>query len=200
MATRNADVLLLGCGNVGKSHILRYLRKITYGNDNNNNNNKFNNDMDKIPSLQSQSTVGVEIDVLRLNGIHNSTNKKRNIRVREVGSPMIPMWKVYSRDCFCLIYIIDSSNHTQITESTIEFLKILNQLPPNDTNFPILIVNNKIDCVNRLSEIEISNILCFNELKQNDKINLTYMETSFSNVNDGLKFGKLILNWIGNHI
>ena len=36
MATRNADVLLLGCGNVGKSHILRYLRKITYGNDNNN--------------------------------------------------------------------------------------------------------------------------------------------------------------------
>ena len=70
MATRNADVLLLGCGNVGKSHILRYLRKITYGNDNNNNNNKFNNDMDKIPSLQSQSTVGVEIDVLRLNGIH----------------------------------------------------------------------------------------------------------------------------------
>ena len=51
--------------------------------------------------------------------------------------------------CFCLIYIIDSSNHTQITESTIEFFKILNQLPPNDTNFPILIENNKIDCLNR---------------------------------------------------
>ena len=198
MNNRNADVLILGCGGVGKSLILRYIRKITLM-EGNNNNNKFDGVGDA-PTLQCQSTVGVEIDQIRLHGITNSKNRNRDIRIREVGSPMIPMWKVYSRDCFSLIYIIDSSNRTQITESTIEFFKILNDLPPDDIDFPVLIVNNKIDCLNRLTEIEIANIFCLNQLRRNNKINIQYIETSFVNLNDGIQNGKVILNWIGDHL
>eukprot|EP00944_MAST-04C_sp_MAST-4C-sp1_P008097 g8097.t1 len=183
---RNCDVLILGCGSVGKSHILRYLRKLT-------SNTK---DRDEAISIQSQSTVGVEIDFLRLNTSKYNRKQKREVRIREVGSPMMPMWNCYSKDCFALIYVVDGSNRTQVTESSIEFFKVLNHLPPNDRHFPILVVNNKIDCVKRLSESEISHVFCFDALNEGDQVAIKYLETTFLKREDAFQYGEAILTWI----
>lgn len=63
------------------------------------------------------------------------------ITIREVGSPMLPMWPSYYGDCRGVIYVMDTAQPLGLSAALVELLEILSH--PGLAGKPILLVLNK---------------------------------------------------------
>ena len=129
---KRSSVLVVGCANAGKSLLVKqmcarskagavpgfgkYNRKKRSVDDNRKNKNGKN--VDGAVRLETQPTVGVEIDSL-------DAGKKGVVLLREVGSPMMAMWSSYFEDCDAVIFIVSRGDRLRLAESAVEFWQLL---------------------------------------------------------------------------
>ncbi|GFY68817.1 ADP-ribosylation factor-like protein 8B [Trichonephila inaurata madagascariensis] len=63
------------------------------------------------------------------------------------------MWERYCRGVSVILYMVDAANHEKLAESTWELQNLLQK--PQLARIPILVLGNKIDLPNALSETEL---------------------------------------------
>lgn len=143
------DILFIGCSCVGKTLLIRQLRRHC------DNAGKKTAPADRFLDVATTQTTGMEID--------NLLWKRCSLRVKEVGSDMRPMWIRYFADCRSVTFVMDISNPSQAAASVIEFLNILAH--PDLDGKPILLVVNKIDAVHTMSPQSFADLVCLDELK-----------------------------------
>ena len=131
-------------------------------------------------------TVGTNIEALNVDA-------KRKITVRELGGAMAPIWAESYEDCRCVVFIIDRSNITHLSASTILLLEALSADALK--NKPFLLVLGKSDVPNIVSLRETSNILRLDDMRQTCSQSIDISEASGYN-GDGIDY---ILQWIGSH-
>jgi hypothetical protein len=63
------------------------------------------------------------------------------VTIREVGSPMLPMWPSYYVDCLGVVYVMDTAQPLGLSGALMELLEILSH--PALSGKPVLLVLNK---------------------------------------------------------
>lgn len=122
---RNPEVLVLGCGAVGKTLLIKQMKSVC--------SNKSK--ADKIQASYDP-TVGVEIDHIKY--------KTTSFTIREVGSQMMMTWPSYFERCALVLFVVDKANRAQVSTSFVELLNLLRTEKLART--PMGIVFNKCDC------------------------------------------------------
>jgi len=156
--TTTINILVLGAEGTGKSLLLKRLHYLVA--------NGLAETFDDIPS--TVPTVG--------NNIININLNKKNYEVREVGGSLAPIWKNYYKDSQAVIYVINKSNHLQISASCMLLLTVL--ADEKLTNKPILILFNKTDFDCHFNMVELRKIYRLDEIQQNSNQNITVKEIS----------------------
>ena len=185
---KSTDVLLLGTAASGKSTLLHYLHVVARGKTS----NKFGRmkNSQKM-SIFTQSTIGVEVEYLATGKI-----RRQPLRLREVGSPMIPMWNRYYSETNSIIYVTDISNKGLLAEATLEFWKMLDYLNSHKIIVPILFVCNKCNSIGGIKKNELEKIFRLNVI-QKQSSNISVIETDFVDTEENaMKSGEKVIKWI----
>jgi signal recognition particle receptor subunit beta len=178
------EILLLGTSSSGKTVLVRQLRQLCQKTTKKKRKHNPNNtDASTAVNFNTKPTVGVELDTLII-------DKRTTITIREVGSPMAPMWSAFHGGCSALLFLIDTSDLC-IPEAAVELWHTLNSKQLQGK--PILIVGTKKDIPSLLSEDDILRYLRFDELKQvhTGSVNWAYLNLTIA---DECK--QSILKWI----
>ena len=91
--------------------------------------------------------AGVELDAISVpkpaavGGPGGSGSALGAITIREVGSPMLPMWPSYYAECRAVVYVMDAAQPMGLAAATVELYELLAH--PALTGKPILLVINK---------------------------------------------------------
>ena len=137
---KDVNGLMLGLDGAGKTTLLYSL--------------KLNQIVNTIP------TIGFNVEQVKYN--------RFNLILWDIGGQdkIRGLWKHYYNNVQIIIYMIDSNDTNRIQESKNELHKILqeDQLQNIDA---VLIFNNKIDLPNSLSNLELTEILELENIKQN---------------------------------
>ena len=190
---KSTDVLLLGTAAVGKSRLLHYLHvaargvvsKKPMG---------FKNSEKKPVFIQS--TVGVEVEYIALGKMWLRGGKQKPLRLREVGSPMIPMWNRYYNDTNSIVYVVDVSNRGLIAEAASELWKMLDDLNAQKIAVPILFVINKCESPSTLSRNELELLFRLQAIKQTVE-HFSVIETDFGESQEkAVKSGEKVFKWV----
>ncbi|CAG5897863.1 ADP-ribosylation factor-like protein 16 [Menidia menidia] len=163
--------LLLGATGVGKTLLLKRLQMIgLHG----------LGEMSAIPS--TLPTVGTNLTDLTL--------KKKKVTVRELGGCMGPIWPSYFKDCFSVIFMVDSANIAQISSSCIQLLTVLSAEPLS--NASVLILFNKRDMPCIMSLVEIKSLFRMDDIIASATQPITILEAS-ARSGEGLQD---VLSWL----
>ena len=97
--------------------------------------------------LATQPTVGTLVEELQL-------ERNFSCLVKEYGGAMAPVWSAAYSDCDLVVYVVDATNCTQISASTILLLDVLGHQSLREK--PFLLVFNKLDrqCPMNLTEFK----------------------------------------------
>ncbi|OQS00176.1 hypothetical protein THRCLA_06166 [Thraustotheca clavata] len=99
-------------------------------------------------------TTGIEEETLVYTG--------STFTIREVGAPMLSMWKAYYSQCEAFMFVIDVTNAPQLATAAMELFNILH----NDAMVlkGACIVLNKIDAPNALPLPLLRSVLCLDQI------------------------------------
>jgi len=98
---RKTHILVLGLDSVGKSMLIKRLLAI--------NSKKVKEDL----AIETNPTTGFDTNTLRISG--------KDYFINEVGASMISNWHKYVSDTLTLIFVVDLSNHAQLSAAMVEF-------------------------------------------------------------------------------
>ncbi|XP_041473842.1 ADP-ribosylation factor-like protein 16 [Lytechinus variegatus] len=151
--------LLLGPLGVGKTLILKRLQVYsTKG--------SFEN-LNDAPS--TIPTVGTNLTNVQL-------NKKIEVRVRELGGMMAPIWPNYFTDSSIVLYVVDVSNMSQVSSACIQLLQVLTD--PKLQNASILVVLNKSDLPLPMSMQQIRSLLHLDDIANSASQRIEVLQVS----------------------
>jgi GTPase SAR1 family protein len=173
-----AETLIIGTSSSGKTVLVRQLRHLTTAHK-----KKQKKNVNSVISFETKPTVGVELDDIYL-------TKNCPHTLREVGAPMAPMWSAFYKGCNCVLFLVDSSNHSMLPEAAVELWHTLSS--KNIRNKPILILGTKIDCPSLLSQEDIHEYLRVMELQENHSAIVDIMSVNLIDENDCMK----VLEWL----
>lgn len=131
-------------------------------------------------------TVGTNIEAL-------DVDAKRKITVRELGGAMAPIWSESYDDCRSVVFLLDRSNITHMSSTTILLLEALSADALQ--NKPFLLVLGKSDLPDIVNLRETINILRLDDMKRTCTQLIDITEASGYN-GDGVHY---ILQWISSH-
>lgn len=159
----NSECLILGAEGTGKTLLLKKLLS-------------KNSSKSKKPSRGSASpssstaepscdgilptipTVGTNVEDLKM-------TKGITCKLREYGGNMAPLWNsAYSR-CSMVVFVVDGSNSTQVSASTMLMLDVFTAKALEGK--PILIFFNKMDSQFGMSLVELKSIMRLGDVIQN---------------------------------
>ncbi len=154
-------VLILGCAGVGKTLLVRGLSnranrggalKMICANIR----PKLGHDEDETRvKLDTQPTVGVELESL-------DAGRFGALILREVGSPMLPMWHAYYKECAVVIYVINLSDRLQISDAAVEFWNMIRSTDLESKD--VLILCTHEDMIDTFTVKEVEDCLCLYSL------------------------------------
>lgn len=99
--------------------------------------------------LETASTTGQEIESLATGEVSTT--------LREVGSPMIPLWPSYLTASDALVFVVDLSQPEQVAASSVELNRLIRHEGMKGT--PCLVLLNKIDALRRLTVAETADLM-----------------------------------------
>ncbi|KAF0689981.1 Aste57867_18625 [Aphanomyces stellatus] len=111
-------------------------------------------DTEAPPEYATVPTTGVEEETLTY---HNLT-----FTLREVGAPMLSMWKSYFSASDFFIFVVDATNLPQLAAAAIEFFNVL-QAPPMQSK-PGFLLLNKMDMPCTVSTPWLRSLFCLDQL------------------------------------
>ncbi|KAM8845171.1 ADP-ribosylation factor-like protein 16 isoform 1-T1 [Spinachia spinachia] len=149
--------LLLGATGVGKTLLLKRLQKLSL---------HGLGGLGEPPS--TLPTVGTNLTDLTL--------KKKKVTLRELGGCMGPIWPSYFKDCYSVIFIVDSANTVQISSSCIQLLSVLSAEPLHSVS--VLILFNKRDMPCIMSLVEIKSLFRMDDIIASATQPITILEVS----------------------
>lgn len=88
---------------------------------------------------------------------HLNISKTNSCTLREYGGSMAPLWSSAYKNSKMVIYVVDSSNCTQISASTMLLLDVLADKALERT--PVLIFFNKTDSHSNMSLVELKSVM-----------------------------------------
>eukprot|EP00753_Platysulcus_tardus_P007266 PLAT15009.1.p1 GENE.PLAT15009.1~~PLAT15009.1.p1 ORF type:complete len:196 (+),score=64.60 PLAT15009.1:55-588(+) len=138
---RLPNVLVLGCQATGKTLLVKQLLHLV-------------DPLVKV-SFDTSPTTGVEVDTI--------SHAKQRFVLREVGSPMLRMWKSFYRKATAVLFLLDLSNPTQISASAIELMNLLSAEAL--AGKPVLLLLNKVDMPVTMATEEVEALLRLKELQ-----------------------------------
>ena len=154
-----SECLILGAEGTGKTLLLKKLVSKT-------SRTKTTRTVGDSTSLESRCdgilptipTVGTNIEDLQL-------AKGVSCKLREYGGSMAPLWNsAYSR-CSMVIFVVDASNSTQISASTMLLLDVLTAKALEKK--PALIFFNKMDSQFGMSLVELKSVMRLGDVVRN---------------------------------
>ena len=154
-ANEDARILMLGLDAAGKTTILYKL--------------KLNETVSSIP------TIGFNVETV-------SPVKNVTFTVWDVGGQdkIRPLWKHYFNNTEGLVYVIDSSDQTRVSESRDELSWILNS--DDMLGVPVLVLANKQDLPSAISPADLAAKLGLNQLRDRN----WYIRGTCATSGDGL--------------
>jgi GTPase SAR1 family protein len=108
--------------------------------------------------METTSTTGQELEELSI----ASEGHSLSVTLREVGSPMIPLWKDYYASSDGVLFVVDLSQPDQAAASYVELVTALRHEGLRST--PVCVVLSKLDAPCRMGVEEALDLLCAREL------------------------------------
>lgn len=133
--------------------------------------------------LPTIPTVGTNIEDLHL-------AKGISCKLREYGGSMAPLWNSAYNRCSMIIFVVDASNSTQISASTMLLLDVLTAKALEKK--PVLIFFNKMDSLFGMSLVELKSVMRLGDVVRNATQKVRVVQGSCA-TEDGLDS---ILEWI----
>ena len=133
--------------------------------------------------LPTIPTVGTNIEEVKL-------SKGISCKLREYGGSMAPLWNsAYSR-CNMIVFVVDASNSTQISASTMLMLDVFSAKALEKK--PVLIFFNKMDAQFGMSLVELKSVMRLGDVIESARQRIQVVQGSCA-TGDGLDS---ILEWI----
>jgi len=107
--------------------------------------------------FETTATTGQEIETLELPG-------GAPITLREVGSPMIPLWPSYLKASDGVVFVVDLSQPEQVAAAGVELNRLLRS--PDMRGTPCTVLLNKTDAMHRMTVGETAGLLALHELAE----------------------------------
>ena len=133
--------------------------------------------------LPTIPTVGTNIEDLQL-------AKGISCKLREYGGSMAPLWNSAYNRCSMIVFVVDASNSTQISASTMLLLDVLTAKALEKK--PVLIFFNKMDSLFGMSLVELKSVMRLGDVVRNATQKVQVVQGSCA-TEDGLDS---ILEWI----
>ena len=133
--------------------------------------------------LPTIPTVGTNIEDLNL-------AKGISCKLREYGGSMAPLWNSAYNRCSMIIFVVDASNSTLISASTMLLLDVLTAKALEKK--PVLIFFNKMDSLFGMSLVELKSVMRLGDVVRNATQKVRVVQGSCA-TEDGLDS---ILEWI----
>lgn len=133
--------------------------------------------------LPTIPTVGTNIEDLQL-------AKGVSCKLREYGGSMAPLWNSAYNRCSMILFVVDASNSTQISASTMLLLDVLTAKALEKK--PVLIFFNKMDSLFGMSLVELKSVMRLGDVLRNATQKVQVVQGSCA-TEDGLDS---ILEWI----
>ncbi|CAF1499150.1 unnamed protein product [Rotaria magnacalcarata] len=135
LRNREANVLVVGLDNSGKTSLLNFLRPL------------------EVQTNNIVPTVGFSVEHFSCHGLSfTAFDMSGQSRYRT-------LWANYYRTTNAIIFIIDSSDRTRIFVAREELQQLLSHPDVSKRNIPILFFANKMDIRDALSDIGVSSAL-----------------------------------------
>lgn len=193
------ECLILGPEGAGKTLLLKKLKRIV-------STGKLSKDSVQ-PTLQQNSeaedsTAETAESSLSEGVVHTLPTAGTNLEqlqiakglvctLRECGGSTAPIWSSYYKHCTMIVYVIDSTNTTQISAATMLLLDILSA--EDLQNKPVLVLFNKTDSHCFMSLTEFKSVMRFGDILDHATQSLQVVEVSCV-TECGLD---TVLRWIG---
>ena len=149
--TSSVEVLVLGCGAVGKTLISRRIRHELQS--------EKAHGSSKLNAVTTPTT-GMQFEKIRLEG--------KEITIRETGYDMARLWHKYYKKADVLLFAVDASRRCQLACASVELLRILQN--PSVAEKPLIIIYNKIDQALCMDVESIRQFMHIEELKTSRKV------------------------------
>ena len=133
--------------------------------------------------LPTIPTVGTNLEQLSL-------GRKLACSLREYGGSMAPLWSSAHEDCCMVLYVVDTSNPTQVAAATVLLLETLSSEKLRDK--PFLVFFNKQDSAFRMSLVELKFIMRLDDIVETATQPITVVHGSCK-TNEGLGD---VLQWL----
>lgn len=133
--------------------------------------------------LPTIPTMGTNIEDLQL-------AKGISCKLREYGGSMAPLWNSAYNRCSMIVFVVDTSNSTQISASTMLLLDVLTAKALEKK--PVLIFFNKMDSLFGMSLVELKSVMRLGDVVRNATQKVQVVQGSCA-TEDGLDS---ILEWI----
>ncbi|RWS07492.1 ADP-ribosylation factor-like protein 16 [Dinothrombium tinctorium] len=154
-------ILCLGTKGCGKTVLLKRLQETNF---------QSLNSYSEIPA--TVSTVGTNIVYVK------QATSKESISIIEIGGEMSSIWQNYFEDCSAILYVIDSSDLSAMSESCLLLINIIKELLK--LSKPLYVILSKADVKNSVNAREMLNELFFLEsyLEKSAKKSVDFIECS----------------------
>ena len=172
----DSQVLVLGPESGGKTMLLKRLQSYT------SQNMSSSSDIVLGEAPSTIATVGVNLVTLQIN--------KKRFCLRELGGAMAPVWSNYFKDSTHCIYVVDMANRGQVAACTILLLDLLTSR--QSSNWPILIVLNKLDIPCGMTQMEILSIMRLDDIINRSSKKISVVATC---LHDGRGLSDVV-NWL----
>lgn len=156
--------LVLGPQGSGKSLLVKKLSRLSRSRQDNGGQEK-----EMAEYVPTKPTNGVSVEELHL-------GKNATLLVKEYGGAMAPVWSGAYADCDSVVYVIDATNCTQISASTILLLEVLDH--EEIKKKPFLLVFNKLDRHCPMSLNQYKSVMRLDDILRCSKQNITTLEGS----------------------
>jgi signal recognition particle receptor subunit beta len=171
----DSQILVLGPESGGKTMLLKRLQSYT-------SQLSSSSDMALGEPPSTIATVGVNLVTLQIH--------KKKFCFRELGGAMAPVWSNYFKDSTHCIYVIDMANRGQVAASTMLLLNLLTSR--QSSNWPVLIIFNKLDIPCGMTQMEISSIMHLDDIINRSSQKISVVETC---LHDGRGLSDAV-NWL----
>ncbi|ETV81411.1 hypothetical protein H257_05941 [Aphanomyces astaci] len=122
--------LVVGLDGAGKTMLLRQLSRMCKDEFHN---PKLGSVFEKVrtrlfaDSAPAAEVDGIDVATLPTTGVEEETIAYRNLAVtlREVGAPMLSMWKSYFESCDFFMFVVDMTNFPQLAAAAVEFFNVV---------------------------------------------------------------------------
>lgn len=155
---KNDICLLLGATGVGKTLMLKRLQRLS------------------VHGFHELGTAPSTLPTVGTNLIDLTLSRRKKVTLRELGGCMGPIWPSYFSDASSVIFMVDSSNTSQISSSCIQLLTVLAAEPLHGVS--VLIIFNKRDMPCVMSLIEMKSLFRLEDIIASVTQPITTLEVS----------------------